>query len=137
MAEGRLEPLIHHLLHTVAGQDAGRLTDGQLLDRFVRQQDAAAFESLLWRHSRMVDGVRLRVFRDSHEAEDVFQATFLVLLGKAHSISRRESVASWLYKVAFRIALKAKAQASDRPSLPGQATDAVAPEPLCDRIGPE
>src|SRR5262249_5139664 len=132
MAEGRLEPLIHHLLHAAACRDGGRMTDGQLLERFVRQHDAAAFESLLWRHSRMVQGVCRRVLHDSHEVEDVFQATFLVLVRKAHSISRRESVASWLYKVAFRIALKAKAQADSRPSHDRQVNDIAAPEPPFD-----
>jgi RNA polymerase sigma factor (sigma-70 family) len=88
------------------------LTDGELVERFVAARDEAAFETLLWRHGPMVLSLCLRLLRDSHAAEDAFQATFLVLFCKAGSIGKRESVGSWLHRVAYRIALKARSRAS-------------------------
>src|SRR5262249_56064660 len=91
-----------------------RVSDGQLLDRFLNRRDQAAFEVLVWRHGSMVLGVCRRILRDSHEAEDAFQATFLALVRKADTIGRRDSLASWLYRVAYRIALRARASAAKR-----------------------
>jgi RND family efflux transporter MFP subunit len=98
-------------LHAVAGppSSAGP-TDGQLLDRYVVQRDEAAFELLLWRHGTMVLNVCRRVLRDEHDAEDAFQATFLAFVRKARSIVRREAVAGWLYRVAYRVALEARSR---------------------------
>src|SRR6516165_8080341 len=109
MADRELRPLINRLLHTV-GMDGGQLSDGQLLERFVLAEDEAAFESLMWRHGPMVLALGQRMLRRRHDAEDVFQAVFLVLFRKAHSISQRDSVASWLYKVAYRLAAKMRAR---------------------------
>jgi RNA polymerase sigma factor (sigma-70 family) len=114
MGEGQLKPLINRLLHTV-GRDGGQLSDAQLLERFAQNGDEAAFESLLWRHGPMVLGLCRRVLRHRHDAEDVFQATFLVFFRKARSIRRRDCLPSWLYKVAYRIAVRARAQARGRP----------------------
>src|SRR6478672_6660914 len=82
----------------------GRRTecDGELLDRFVQSGDEQAFEALLVRHGPMVLGVCRRVLGNRHDAEDAFQATFLILARKAASLSRRECLASWLYTVASR-----------------------------------
>jgi len=82
--------------------------DAALLERFARQRDDAAFELLMWRHAAMVLRVCQDVLHDAFEAEDAFQAAFLVLARKAGSISKRESVSGWLYRVALRIALKAR-----------------------------
>jgi RND family efflux transporter MFP subunit len=99
-------------LHTVAGTDSSvGPTDGQLLDRYVSQRDEAAFELLLWRHGTMVLNVCRRVLHDQHDAEDAFQATFLAFVRKARSIVRREAVAGWLYRVAFRVAVEAREKA--------------------------
>ena len=99
-------------LHKVAGPDSSAgPTDGQLLDRYVSQRDEAAFELLLWRHGTMVLNVCRRVLNDQHDAEDAFQATFLAFVRKARSIVRREAVAGWLYRVAFRVALEARNKA--------------------------
>jgi RNA polymerase sigma-70 factor (ECF subfamily) len=94
--------------------EAETMTDGQLLDAFVRAQDVTAFEALVRRHGPMVLGVCRRVLRHMHDAEDAFQATFLVLFRRAVSLGRREVVGNWLYGVAYRTALKARAAAARR-----------------------
>lgn len=89
-------------------------TDKELLERFVLQGDAAAFAVLVRRHGAMVLRVCQRVLRNSHDAEDAFQAAFLVLARKASTIRNQESVGSWLFGVAYHIALRAKANAQKR-----------------------
>jgi RNA polymerase sigma factor (sigma-70 family) len=95
-------------------QGAGILPDAQLLERFVSQSDEAAFEVLVWRHGPLVLRLCRRILRHEQDAEDAFQATFLMLVRKARCIGKRQAVASWLYKVAYRIALEAKARATKR-----------------------
>ena len=105
-------------LHTLFQFGAvGGLTDGQLIERFLSQRDAAgeaAFRALVTRHGPMVLRVCCHVLDDWHEAEDASQATFIVLARKAGSIRKRDSVASWLYGVACRIAAQAKAKSARR-----------------------
>jgi RNA polymerase sigma factor (sigma-70 family) len=102
---------IRRLLSTHA--DAGE-GDGELLSRFAAHQEEAAFEGLLRRHGPMVWGVCRRLLRDTPDAEDAFQATFLVLVRKAGSIRRPALLGNWLYGVAYRTALKARAEAGKR-----------------------
>ena len=87
----------------------GGLSDAQLLDRFVSQFEEVAFETIVHRHGPMVWGVCRRVLGDHHDAEDAFQATFLVLARKAASVMPREKLGNWLYGVANQTARKAKA----------------------------
>src|SRR5215471_4480545 len=110
MASGQLS-VIHHLRRAALRRDGGGLTDGQLLEFFLSRRDQAAFEALLQRHGRMVWGVCRRVLGNEHDAEDAFQATFLVFARKAASISRRNSVGSWLYQVARNVAMRARGRA--------------------------
>ncbi|MFO0969162.1 MAG: RNA polymerase sigma factor [Gemmataceae bacterium] len=100
---------MHDLRRGGQTASAGIVTDAQLLERFVRGREESAFELLVWRHGAMVLGLCQRIVRDAQAAEDVFQATFLTLSLKAKSIQRGASLASWLYKVAFRLALRARA----------------------------
>jgi RNA polymerase sigma factor (sigma-70 family) len=89
------------------------ISDGQLLDRFVDRRDEGAeeaFTMLVRRHGPMVFGVCRRVLSNSHEAEDAFQTTFLVLARKASTIARRETLANWLYGVALRTARDARSR---------------------------
>jgi RNA polymerase sigma factor (sigma-70 family) len=114
MSARHLAPAFRHLRRLLARPDPGGTSDAQLLQRFVGQRDESAFELLVWRHGPMVHGVCRRVLRDGHDADDAFQATLLVLARKAGSISRRESLAGWLYKVAYRVALRARDGAARR-----------------------
>ncbi len=94
---------------TVAG-----LSDGQLLEMFVTRRDQAAFTALIERHGPMVQRVCHEVLGEHHEAQDAFQVTFLVLSRQAGAIRRRESLASWLYGVALRVASCARSAAARR-----------------------
>ena len=91
------------------------LTECQLLERFVGgggEAAEAAFTALVERHGPMVLGVCRAVMGDRHDAEDAFQATFLVLALRAGSIRRGDAVASWLYSTARRVALRARQRAA-------------------------
>jgi RNA polymerase sigma factor (sigma-70 family) len=90
------------------------LTDGQLLERFVRDHEGAAFAALVHRHGAMVLGVCRRVLRQPQDAEDAFQATFLILVQKAGSLEQPELLANWLYGVAYRTAQQARVRAARR-----------------------
>ncbi len=109
MATSPMNTVIQHLRKTLRPQDQAGLTDAHLLKHFIEHRDEASFATLIHRHGPMVMGVCLRVARNHQDAEDAFQATFLVLVRKAASIATRELLANWLYGVAHNTALKAKA----------------------------
>src|SRR5262249_44075451 len=106
--------VLPHVRRAALLQDGGGMTDGQLLECFLARREEAAFEALVRRHGPMVLGVCRRVLRNAHDAEDAFQATFLVLVRKAASLLPREAVGNWLYGVAYHTALKARAAALRR-----------------------
>src|SRR5947208_3187555 len=102
-------------LRKVALRAAGdNSTDAELLEAFLTRRDQAAFEMLLRRHGAMVLGVCRRALRNAHDAEDAFQATFLVLVRKAATIRPRDMVGNWLYGVACRTSLDARRAAAKR-----------------------
>jgi RNA polymerase sigma factor (sigma-70 family) len=114
MPNRQISKVLQHLRSAVVRGEDAELTDGQLLECFLRRREPAALEALVRRHGGMVWGVCLRVLRCHHDAEDAFQATFLVLLRKAATIVPRERVGCWLYGVAHQTALKARATRSRR-----------------------
>ena len=93
--------------------DAGGVTDGELLARFLTSRDHDAFAALVRRHAPMVWGVCCRLLHNHHNAEDAFQATFLVLVRKAADVPRR-AVPNWLYGVARQTAVRLRATVAKR-----------------------
>src|SRR5262249_4193845 len=109
MGTGQLNSVIRHLRKAAFREEVGAIADGQLLERFIHHGAEAPCEVLGRRPGPLVLGVCRRVLRHAHDAEDAFQATFLVLVRKAASLSRPELVGNWLYGAACRAALEAKA----------------------------
>jgi RNA polymerase sigma factor (sigma-70 family) len=114
MATAQLGLCIRHIRDLAADSKKSEQTDGDLLRAFLRANDQAAFETLLVRHGPMVLRVCRRTLANAHDAEDVLQATFLVLARQAASIRKRESLASWLHGVAYRMARNAQRAAARR-----------------------
>src|SRR5271169_374344 len=114
MATSHLNEVIDTLRRAALLREGAGLTDGQLLECYIRSQEEAAFAALVRRHGPMVWGVCRRVLRCHQDAEDAFQATFLVLIRKARSLVPREMVGNWLYGVAHQTALKARATSARR-----------------------
>jgi RNA polymerase sigma factor (sigma-70 family) len=114
-------------LRTMILRDGEDPSDGKLLECFLAQREGSALEALVRRHGAMVWGVCRRVLANHHDAEDAFQATFLVLVRKASSIKPRDMVGNWLYGVARQTALKARARSATRQMREKQVS--VMPEP--------
>jgi RNA polymerase sigma factor (sigma-70 family) len=112
MGKGRPNSLVAFLRSRAQLAGAGA-SDGQLLERFLAQREEAAFAALVQRHGPMVWGVCRRVLGEA-DAEDAFQATFLVLAKKAAAVARRDLLGNWLYGVAWRTAREAKTAALRR-----------------------
>jgi RNA polymerase sigma factor (sigma-70 family) len=115
------------------------LSDAQLLERFLTHGDDGAFEALVARHGPMVLSVCRGILRDPHDAEDAFQATFLVLVRKGGTIRGREALAGWLHRVAHRVAIQANVAAARRlrherqvaeMAVTSSANDPAAPDDL-------
>jgi RNA polymerase sigma factor (sigma-70 family) len=127
MATKQLRAVTETLRRATLAQEFAGLTDGQLLERYIQTREEAVFAALLHRHGAMVWGVCRRVLREDEDAEDAFQATFLVLVRKAASVVPREKVGNWLYGVARQTALYARATTARRRSREKQVS--VMPEP--------
>jgi RNA polymerase sigma factor (sigma-70 family) len=114
MATQQLGTVLRHVRTLIHRRGSGELSDGELLARFAGRRDEDAFESLVRRHGPLVLGVCRRLLSDTHDADDAFQATFFVLARKATSIRKSESVASWLYGVAHRLAAQLRGRVNRR-----------------------
>lgn len=123
-----MKKVVQCLRGAMLRRNVADLTDGQLLGFYVEQRDETTFEALVQRHGPMVLGVCRRLLRNSQDAEDAFQATFLVLVRKADAIRPREMVGNWLYGVAYQTALKARAVAARRNARERQVS--AMPEPV-------
>src|SRR5262245_5744905 len=122
--------LLGQLRRAALRRGTGGQADGELLEAVVARRDEAAFMGLLTRHGPMVWGVCRRILGNAADAEDAFQATFLVLVRRAAAITPRTLVGNWLYGVAHHTALKAKAMNHKRRArerAAGQADRATAP----------
>jgi RNA polymerase sigma factor (sigma-70 family) len=128
MHADRLRGPLRRLRHALAPADGGAQSDGQLLDRFLSDRDEGAFEALVRRHGPLVLGVCRRLVRHAQDAEDCFQAAFLVLAQRAGSVRKRGSLASWLYGVACRVALRCRCVAARRRARERQVGEMPHPE---------
>ncbi len=135
---GHLSREVHRLFNLGA---VGSMTDSELLDQIILRRDEtaeAAFQELVIRHGPMVLRVCRDVLHDVHDAEDAFQAVFLVLPNRAGSIRRSRSLASWLFGVAQRVAIRARrseAPASARPGRRGAGSREPPPGGARPRLG--
>jgi RNA polymerase sigma factor (sigma-70 family) len=129
MALGQANRFLRHIQDLVG---ADRSPDEELVQRFAVQRDEAAFEALVRRHGPMVLAVCRRILRNGPDVEDAFQATFLVLTRKAASLRGRDAVGSWLYGVAYRLALRARTDAARRRAQESRALQRPAADPWTD-----
>jgi RNA polymerase sigma factor (sigma-70 family) len=140
MAQTQLGVVLRHLHRMLGPSSADEPTDRHLLDHFAAHRDEGAFEELLRRHGPMVLGVCRRLLGEAHDADDVFQATFLVLVHKAASVRNGTSLGCWLYGVAYRLALKARTTAARRRAHERRVADMrqanVMSEPSWDELRP-
>jgi RNA polymerase sigma factor (sigma-70 family) len=132
MSSSQVGTVLRHIRKLASAGNDHELPDHQLLERFTLRRDEAAFAALLQRHGPMVLGVCRSVLHDLHDAEDAFQAAFLLLAQKAGSIHRREAVSGWLYRVAYHLAIRAKANAARRRVLEKKAAIMPSADPVLD-----
>jgi cytochrome c peroxidase len=121
--------ILQSIRRLVEDESVRQLSDRHLLQQFSDHRDEAAFGTLLRRHGPMVLNVCRGVLSNEADAEDAFQATFLILARKAASIRKTDSVGSWLHGVAYRTALKAREQSSTRQKCEGHAPARTVAEP--------
>jgi RNA polymerase sigma factor (sigma-70 family) len=114
----RLRRIADFFWRAAAPPNSETISDSELLTRFAESGDRDAFSALVGRHGPMVWGVCGRVLRHFHDREEAFSATFLILARRAVAVRRRESVRSWLYGVAVRVATRARADSLRRRTEP-------------------
>src|SRR5262249_11136458 len=114
MATANVSDFLRRLTRGMVAETLADQSDRQLVEQFLDGHDEAVFEAIVRRHGAMVYRACWRVLQHHQDAEDAFQATFLVLAQKLRTVRKHASLASWLHGVARRIALKAKAQVAKR-----------------------
>jgi RNA polymerase sigma factor (sigma-70 family) len=129
-----LGTVVRRLRHVVAPPAPAPGTDAELVRAFAVRRDPAAFEQIVRRHGPMVLGVCRRILRDSPDADDAFQATFVVLVRKARSLRQPERLAGWLHQVANRTARKLRAIRLARQRREGELFDMPAGEAPADVV---
>jgi RNA polymerase sigma factor (sigma-70 family) len=137
MAHEQLRTFLQRLRRVINPDGGSELSDAQLLERFVNRRDEAAFEVLVWRHRGLVLNVCGRLVPRAEDREDAFQATFLVLARLAGSIGKGASLGSWLYKVAYRVALRERARTARHAAQPESALGRLAAQPAASEVGPD
>lgn len=121
MATGQLSGALQYIRRMLGGAGGSDATDRELLERYAADRDEAAFTALVERHGPLVLGACRRVLANPADADDAFQATFVLLARKAAAVRWHDSVASWLYQAAYRIASKLRVQAARRQRHEAQA----------------
>ena len=114
MTNRTLDAFTHYLRRLVVGPVAEDTDDRQLLARFVAQHDATAFAVLVERYGPLVFGLCRRNLRDEHDADDAFQATFLLLVRSAAKVRDPDRLSSWLHGVAYKVCAKARRATKSR-----------------------
>jgi RNA polymerase sigma factor (sigma-70 family) len=130
MTRGSVSPVLRLIRKLGASSDLAHDNDGLLLERFARMHDGLAFAALVRRHAPLVLSVCRRILQHEQDAEDAFQGTFLVLARRAGSIRKPESLGSWLYGVALRVATRAKRERAGLPATGVDCSTFAAPETM-------
>jgi RNA polymerase sigma factor (sigma-70 family) len=129
MADGTLTEFLRRLRCSLSLRRETETTDKELLQRFLENREEAAFAALVQRHGPMVLSVCRYVVQNAADAEDAFQATFLVLVRRAASIRRPQLLGNWLYGVAYRVAARARVQAARRRARETSEVEMIATDP--------
>lgn len=137
MVGSQLEAILQHIRRLLGVSATSEVSDAQLLECFLGFQDERAFAALIQRHGPMVFGVCRSLLKDHQDAEDAFQATFLVLARKAGTIRRGEAVGHWLYGVAHRTARKLRVRAAKRRLKESECTTMTPTDPTAEVAGEE
>jgi RNA polymerase sigma factor (sigma-70 family) len=139
IARHNLSAVVRYLHQLAGSAGASGASDAELLERYVRHRDEAAFELLVWRHGGLLFNVCRRILPREQDAEDAFQATFLVLVRKAAPLDGPQSLGPWLCGVANRTALKLRGKRAHRATwetpLPEQIAEERA-EPIGSDVRP-
>src|SRR4051794_6447185 len=129
MVNTRLGAVVRHLRRLRSREEGGAGSDGELIAAFTARNDQAAFAGLVERYGPLVWRVCRRGLRPEQDAEDALPATFLLPAPHARAIRKRESLGSWLYGVAYRVAMRARQQAARRRAKEAQARVAAPGDP--------